>query len=237
MSDYNTNPYYYGGRAVTESATNTMLRKVYLWMCFALAITGLTAYYVATTPSAMSFVFGNSRTLIALIVVELGLVIGLTAAIARLSAIGATLMFILYSVINGMTMASIFVLYEIGSIATTFFVTAGTFGVMAIIGSITKIDLTKIGGLCIMAVIGLIIATIVNVFVKSSVLELVVSCIGVVVFVGLTAYDAQKIKALLYNADEDDASSKIAVLGALSLYLDFINLFLYLLRIFGRRSN
>lgn len=235
MNEY-YNAQYPSYKTVDESVVNTMIRKVYVWMFGALAITGLTAFYVSGNEAAMSFVFGNAWTFIALIIAEFALVIGLSAAINKISALTATLMFILYSVINGMTLASIFIVYELGSIATTFFVAAGTFAAMALIGSVTKKDLTKVGNLCIMAVIGLIIATLVNLFVKSSVFELIVSFIGVLVFVGLTAYDAQKIKAMLYGAEENDTTSKVAVLGALSLYLDFINLFLYLLRIFGRRK-
>ena len=145
-------------------------------------------------------------------------------------------MFALYSVLNGVTLSSIFLVYEIGSIATTFFVTAGTFGAMAIYGSVTKKDLTKVGNLCMMAVIGLIIATVVNLLIRSTMADMIISGVGVLVFVGLTAYDAQKIKNMLYGAEESEMTNKIAVLGALSLYLDFINLFLYLLRFFGRRK-
>ncbi len=236
MNENTYYPNYYGKTVGTETVTNKMIRNVYLWMCGALAITGLTAYYVATTPNVLSWVFGNSWVFIGLIIAELALVIGLSAAINKISSFTATLMFILYSVVNGMTLSSIFVVYELGSIASTFFVTAGTFGVMAIYGSATKKDLTKIGNLCIMAVIGLILATFVNLLIKSSVLELIVSCVGILVFVGLTAYDAQKIKDMLQGAEENEMTSKIAVLGALSLYLDFINIFLYLLRLFGRRN-
>ncbi len=236
MNENTYYPNYYGKAIVTETVTNKMIRNVYLWMCGALAITGLTAYYVATTPNILSWVFGNSWVFIGLIIAELALVIGLSAAINKISSVTATLMFILYSVVNGMTLSSIFVVYELGSIASTFFVTAGTFGVMSVYGSVTKKDLTKIGNLCIMAVIGLILATLVNLLIKSSVLELIVSCVGILVFVGLTAYDAQKIKGMLQGAEENEMTSKIAVLGALSLYLDFINIFLYLLRLFGRRN-
>ena len=234
--DENYNPQYPSCNTVDESVVNSMIRKVYVWMFGALAITGITAFYVAVNASAMEFVFGNPRNIIFLFIAELALVIGLNATINRISALTATLLFLLYSVVNGVMLASIFVVYELGSIATTFFVAAGSFAVMAVVGAFTKKDLTKIGNLCLMAVIGLILAAVVNIFVRSTVLELVVSCVGVLVFVGLTAYDAQKIKAMLYGAEENDTSSKIAVLGALSLYLDFINLFLYLLRFLGRRK-
>ena len=149
----------------------------------------------------------------------------------------ATLMFILYSVINGALLSYIFLLYTSSSIATVFFITAGTFATMALIGYTTKTDLTSIGKYLFMALIGLIIATLVNVFIKSSGFTLILSYIGVLIFVGLTAYDSQKIKQMLLQApDAGEGAQKVALLGALTLYLDFINLFLYMLRIFGRRD-
>lgn len=222
--------------SVKEEATNSLIRSVYLWMACALALTGLTAAYVANSPAALQFIFGHVGVLIGLFVAELALVFGLSAAIDRLTPVMATAMFVLYSVINGLTLSSIFIIYEMGSIATTFFVTAGTFGAMALYGTITKKDLTKIGNLCIMALFGLIVAAVVNLFMRNSMLDMVVSCIGVLVFVGLTAYDAQKIKQLLNYSHDEDTGIKLGVLGALSLYLDFVNLFLYLLRFFGRRK-
>lgn len=232
---YNTSyPGAYG--SVSEAVSNKMIRNVYLWMTAALAITGLVAYYVAGSQAIRSALYSNGWALLVLFLAEIGLVIGLSAAINRISAMTATLMFALYSVLNGVTMSSIFLVYEIGSITSTFFVAAGTFGAMAIYGSVTKKDLTKVGNLCIMAVIGLIIAGLVNLLIRSTMVEMIVSGVGVLVFVGLTAYDAQKIKNMLYGAEESEMTNKIAVLGALSLYLDFINLFLYLLRFFGRRK-
>jgi len=231
--------YYSEGKrvdgAISLEASNTMIRKVYLWMVGALAITGLTAYYAATTPAVMQFIFGNRMTWILLLFAELGLVIGLSAAIDRLSATTATLMFILYSVVNGLTLSSIFIVYQLGSIANTFFISAATFGVMALYGAISKRDLTKIGSFCSMALIGLIIAMIVGLFIHSTAFEIAVSVIGVIIFTGLTAYDSQKIKSLLIGCEENEVTTKIAILGALTLYLDFINLFLMLLRIFGSR--
>ena len=138
--------------------------------------------------------------------------------------------------VNGATLASIFVVYELGTIASAFFTTAATFGVMALFGAVTKRDLTKVGNICIMAVIGLIIAMLVNIFLKSSMFDLIISAVGVLVFTGLTAYDSQKIKELLYGQPENDTTIKISIIGALTLYLDFINLFLYILRFFGRRN-
>jgi len=162
---------------------------------------------------------------------------GISWGINKLSLTTATLLFVLYSVINGATLSVIFVAYSIGTISKVFFITAGTFAVMAFIGYVTKTDLSKLGKILFMALIGVIIATVVNIFVKSSGLDLILSYIGVLVFVGLTAYDTQKIKQMLWQAgDMSETSQKIALLGALSLYLDFVNLFLYLLRIFGRRD-
>ena len=172
-----------------------------------------------------------------MIIAEFALVIGVSAAINRLSLTTATLMFILYSVINGALLSYIFLAYTASSIATVFFITAGTFGVMAFIGYTTKTDLSSMGKIVMMALIGLIIATVVNLFIKSSGLTMILSYVGVLVFVGLTAYDTQKIKHMLLQApDAGEGAQKLALLGALSLYLDFINLFIYLLRIFGRRN-
>ena len=220
-----------------SSAFSVLMRKVYVWMTLALVITGFTAYGVATSPGIQQAIFTNQIVFWGLIIAEFALVIGVSAAINRLSLATATLMFILYSVINGALLSSIFLIYAASSIATVFFITAGTFATMALIGYTTKTDLSSIGKYLFMALIGLIIATFVNFFIKSSGFDYVLSYIGVLIFVGLTAYDSQKIKQMLLQApDAGEGAQKIALLGALSLYLDFINLFLYLLRIFGRRD-
>ena len=213
--------------------TNTMIRKVYLWMFLALVVSGLTAYYVASTPSILEAIFMNSWAVWALLIGEIVLVVALNAAINKINAVAATLMFLLYSVINGVTLSFIFIVYSGQTIATTFFVTAGTYAAMAVYGSVTRKDLTKMGSIAMMALIGLIIASVVNIFLKSNTMGFIISIIGVLLFVGLTAYDAQKIKAAFEGVEESDTASKYAVLGALTLYLDFINLFLFLLRIFG----
>ena len=220
-----------------SSAFPVLMRKVYVWMTLALVITGFTAYGVATSPGVQQAIFTNQILFWGLIIAEFALVIGVSAAINRLSLAMATLMFILYSVINGALLSSIFLIYTASSIATVFFITAGTFATMALIGYTTKTDLSSIGKYLFMALIGLIIATFVNFFIKSSGFDYILSYIGVLIFVGLTAYDSQKIKQMLLQApDAGEGAQKIALLGALSLYLDFINLFLYLLRIFGRRD-
>lgn len=231
---YDSNSYgNYDSFAVSSAS---LIRTVYLWMTGALAITGLTAWYVAHNAAAMSFIFGHVGVMFGLIIAELALVIGLSRSIDRLSPVTATIMFLLYSMVNGATLASIFVVYELGTIASAFFTTAATFGVMALFGAVTKRDLTKVGNICIMAVIGLIIAMLVNIFLKSTMFDLIISAVGVLVFTGLTAYDSQKIKELLYGQPENDTTIKISIIGALTLYLDFINLFLYILRFFGRRN-
>ena len=220
-----------------SAAFPILMRKVYVWMTLALLITGFTAYGVATSPGVLQMIYGNQIVMWGLIIAELALVIGVSAAISRISLTTATLMFILYSVINGALFSSIFLIYTSSSIATVFFITAGTFAAMAVIGYTTKTDLTSMGKMLMMALIGLIIATIVNMFVKSDGFSLILSYVGVLVFVGLTAYDSQKIKQMLLQApDAGEAAQKLALLGALSLYLDFINLFIYLLRIFGKRE-
>ena len=220
-----------------SSAFPVLMRKVYVWMTLALVITGFTAYGVATSPGVLQAIFSNSVLFWGMIIAEFALVIGVSAAINRLSLTTATLMFILYSVINGALLSSIFMIYTASSIATVFFITAGTFGAMALIGYTTKTDLTSIGKYLFMALIGLIIATVVNVFIKSEGFTYILSYVGVLIFVGLTAYDSQKIKQMLMQApDAGEGAQKIALLGALTLYLDFINLFIYLLRIFGKRD-
>ena len=227
----------YGERSIELSeAFPVLMRKVYVWMALALLITGMTAYYVATSPVLINAILTNRILFWGLFIAELALVMGVSAAINRLSLLTATLMFLLYSVINGATMSVIFLIYQMSSIATVFFITAGTFGTMALIGYTTKKDLTSMGRILFMALIGIIIATVVNIFIKSDGLTMIMSYIGVLVFVGLTAYDSQKIKQMLQQAtDVDEGTKKMALLGALTLYLDFINLFLYLLRIFGKR--
>ena len=221
-----------------SAAFPVLMRKVYLWMTLALVITGFTAYYVASSETLITAIVTNQIIFWALVIGELALVIGLSAAINKLSLTTATLMFVLYSVINGATLSFIFLVYTYSSITNVFFITAGTFAVMALLGYFTKTDLTSMGKILMMALIGIIIATIVNFFTKSEGLAVILNYLGVLVFVGLTAYDSQKIKQMLMTApDAGEGAQKMALLGALSLYLDFINLFLYLLRIFGSRRD
>lgn len=219
------------------SALPALMRKVYVWMTLALVITGFTAYAVATSPALLMAIVGNRFVLLGLIVAELALVVGISGAINRLSLTAATLMFVLYSVINGATLSVVFLAFTMSSITSVFFITAGTFATMALVGYTTKKDLTSMGRMLFMALIGLVIATVVNMFMRSSGLDMILNYVGVLVFVGLTAYDTQKIKEQLMMADNmGEAAQKVALVGALTLYLDFINLFLYLLRILGKRE-
>lgn len=214
-----------------------LMRKVYVWMTLAMVITGMTAYGVANSPGILNMIFQSSFSVIVLVLAQFGLVIALSAAINRLSLTTATLMFIMYSVLTGVTLSSIFLVYTMSSITSVFFITAGMFAGMSLIGHFTKSDLSGMGRFLIMALIGLIIATLVNIFLKSSGLALILNYAGVIIFAGLTAYDTQTIKQMLIMCDDmDEGAHKLALIGALTLYLDFINMFIYLLRLFGNRE-
>ncbi len=214
----------------------SLMRKVYVWMSLALIITGITAYGVASSPGLITAFYTNRMLMWGVVIAEFALVFALSAALNRLSLSVATLLFVVYSVLNGVMFSSIFLVYTMSSVANVFFITAGTFAAMAAYGYFTKSNLTTLGKYLLMALIGLVIATVVNIFVGSSMLSLVISYAGVLIFVGLTAYDSQKIKQMLaQQVDADETAQKVALLGALTLYLDFINLFLYLLRLLGNR--
>ena len=214
-----------------------LMQKVYTWMTLAMVITGVTAYGVANSPSLLAMI-GNQIVFWGMIIAEFALVFMITGMLNRVSLTTATLMFVAYSVLNGAVLSSIFMVYTMSSIGQVFFITAATFAVMAFIGYTTKTDLTSMGKILFMALIGIIIATVVNIFLHSTGLQTVVSYLGVLIFVGLTAYDSQKIKNMLYDQDAaDESAQKLALVGALTLYLDFINLFLYLLRILGSRRD
>ncbi len=214
-----------------------LIRNVYLWMAFGLTITGITAYIVAADASLFQLLFGNSIVFYGLLIAELALVIATTLFINKLSLATATLLFVLYAVVNGVTMAAIFMIYTQESIATVFLITAGTFSAMSLYGYTTGRDLSTMGRMLQMGLIGLVIATIVNLFLQSDRMTYYLSYAGIIIFVGLTAYDTQKIKRWLTEAEEiTENNQKLALLGALTLYLDFINLFLYLLRLLGKRK-
>lgn len=223
-----------------ESSTTlpVLMRKVYTWMTLALVITGITAWVVAHSPAILQMIMTNKILFLGLLFGELILVWSVSAAINRLSLTTATLLFVLYSVLNGVTMSFIFLAYTYESVTNVFLITAGTFAAMAFFGYFIKTDLSSIGRILFMALIGLIIATIVNIFVKSSGFGMILNYLGVLIFVGLTAWDTQKIKQMLSMAeDTGETAQKVALMGALSLYLDFINLFIHLLRIMGNNRN
>ena len=218
---------------------NEFIRSVYNWMAIGLALTGFIAYYVASTPALLNLILGNQILFFGLIIAELALVFTISARVHRMQASTATALFVLYSALNGATLSFIFIIYTRSSIASTFFVCAATFIACSIYGWTTKRDLTSMGGFLMMGLIGIIIASLVNLFVRSSAMHMIISYIGVLVFVGLTAYDTQSLKAMGASQPADVGASAIrkgAILGALKLYLDFINLFLMLLRILGNRE-
>ncbi len=218
---------------------NDFIRSVYNWMAIGLALTGFIAYYVANTPALLNLILGNQILFFGLIIAELALVFTISARVHRMKASTATALFVLYAALNGATLSFIFIIYTRSSIASTFFVCAGTFIACSIYGWTTKRDLTSMGGFLTMGLIGIIIASLVNLFIRSSAMHMIISYIGVLVFVGLTAYDTQSLKAMAISQPSDVGASAIrkgAILGALKLYLDFINLFLMLLRILGNRN-
>lgn len=222
------------------SAQSTMLQRsmqqVYLWMAAGLLITGAVSTGLVGDASIMALVM-NPFVFFGLFIVQLLMVIGLNAMVQKLSPLAATMIFLGYAALNGITLTPIFMVYTAESIASTFFTTAGTFTVMAIFGATTKRDLTKLGSMLMMGVIGLIIATIINLFFQNGIFNLIISIIGVLIFVGLTAYDVQKLTRMSAQMSSADDAQRFAVIGALTLYLDFINLFIYLLRILGVRRD
>jgi FtsH-binding integral membrane protein len=222
--------------APLATATTSFLPKVYGWMTAGLALTALASILTLSSEAALQLIFGNRLVFYGLIIGELGLVIAMSAAINRISAATATLMFLAYSALNGVTFASIFLIYTRSSIASTFLVASGTFAAMSLYGYATKRDLTGWGSFLFMGLIGIVIASVVNIFLHSEMITWVTTYLGVFIFVGLTAYDTQKIKMIGQGGFADgDSQRKAAILGALTLYLDFINLFLMLLRIMGNR--
>ena len=217
---------------------NSFIQSVYNWMGIGLGITGLVAFFVAHTPALTRLVY-NPVVMIVLAIGLLGMVFTLSARIQKLSPSTATTLFLVYAGLNGVFLSSIFIIYTSGSIASTFFVCAATFAACSVYGMVTKRDLTSMGGFFFMGLIGIIIATVVNIFLKSHGLYMIISYIGVFVFIGLTAYDTQKLKAMALTQPADLEAGVVrkgAIMGALSLYLDFINMFIFLLRIMGNRD-
>jgi len=216
--------------------TNSFIRSVYNWMAIALLLTGSTAYYVSHNETVFQLIYGTPGLIMILIFAELGFVFFLSTRIQKIKAATATALFTIYSILNGITLSYIFLRYTSTSIVSTFMICSVTFLACSVYGMITKRDLTSLGGFMIMGLIGIIIASVVNIFIQSSAMQMMISYIGVVVFIGLTAYDTQKLKTMAVTLPDNASGAMIrkgALMGALSLYLDFINLFIMMLHIFG----
>ena len=212
---------------------NKVMRRVYVKMLVAMLVTAATSMYVSSNEAILQLIFGNSFVTIGLVISQIAVVLVLSGRLNKLSITSATLLFYLYSVLTGVVFSSILLLYTATSVGMTFLITAGVFAAMSIYGFTTSNDLTKFGSIMFMALIGLIICSVVNIFLKSSGMEWIISLAGVAIFIGLTAWDTQKIKNAAMYATDGTSAEKLATFGALSLYLDFVNLFLYLLRFFG----
>ena len=218
-------------------ASQRFMVRVYGWMCFALALTGFVSLFMVKSDMMSSLVTAHAGVFVFLLIAEVVLVLVLSAAIEKLSPVVCTLIFIAYSILNGITLAPLFLIYTESSIASTFFICSGTFAAMSLYGYYTKSDLTKWGKILTMLLIGLIVATLVNLFVHNEWIYWITTYAGVFIFVGLIAYDTQKLKEMSsLVVEETEESRKVYIMGALTLYLDFINLFIYLLRIFGKRN-
>ncbi|MBK8598902.1 MAG: Bax inhibitor-1/YccA family protein [Holophagales bacterium] len=230
--DYSREP-----AAISPDRVETkFLTRVYAWMAGGLVTTSLVAWLTLSTPALLSFVLGNRLVFFGLMLGELALVAWLSGLVGRMSASTAAFVFLAYSALNGLTLSTIFLVYTSSSIASTFVIAGGTFAAMSVYGLVTSRPLDGLGSFAFMGLIGVLIASLVNIFLKSPMMEFVIGCVGVIVFVGLTAYDTRKLKIMAASVDADsEAGQKGAIQGALALYLDFINLFLMLLRLFGNR--
>lgn len=235
---FNNNQNYNNGYdtvALQRTVAGTM-KRVYVKMTLGLIVTALVSLFCASSTGYLTFLFNNRWFMWALVIAEFALVFGISGAINRMSSAVATALFYLFAAVNGAMLCTIFLAYSPGSIAKTFFITAGTFGAMSVYGYFTPNDLSRWGSFLFMALIGLIIASLVNIFMHSSTLDWIISIAGVIIFVGLTAWDTQQIKRMAMEMPSEHLG-RLATLGALSLYLDFINLFLYLLRFFGNSRD
>ena len=215
----------------------SFMHRVYGWMFVGLLLTAVTAYFVSTSDAILNLLISNAFVFYGLLILELILVFGLSAMVNKISAAVATFIFLLYAILNGVTFSIVLLAYTGSSIAVAFFVTAGVFGIMSLYGYITKKDLTTLGHFAMMALVGLIIASLANLFFNSSAVDWIVTYAGVLIFIALTAYDTQKIKRLYSDSQSWEGQEKESVIGALTLYLDFINLFLDFLRIFGKSRD
>lgn len=243
--DYNNNgrmtpPPYYSNSDRSFSLSQQMqsvMTRVYVRMFIGLLVSAFCALGVASSPAAIQFIYGNAFVYWGMFIAMFAMVWIIQGNLARMSTTTCMLLFVLFSVLMGCSLGSIFLVYKLGAIARTFFITAGLFGVMSVYGYFTKTDLTRMGTYFMMGLFGLIIVCIVNIFVKSSTLDWIVSGVGVLLFIGLTAWDTQQMKAIAAANLSPQMTDKLATMGALNLYLDFINLFLFLLRFFGGSSN
>ena len=238
MANYENYVPYASPLDTTESI-NAIFRKVYQYMAFGLIITALTAYFSASSMTMIQFLFSSNVPMIVLCIAEVGLVIGISAGLNKMSASTARTLFFVYSLLNGLTCSVVLLAYTGESVYKAFISTAGMFGAMSLYGLYTKRDITTWGSFLTMGLFGLIIAMLINMFVGSSRADFVISILGIIIFMGLTAYDTAKIKMMssMYDSRDEDMTGKVAVIGALTLYLDFINIFLYLLRLFGTRKD
>lgn len=220
--------------------TNSFIRSVYNWMAIALSLTGVTAYYVSHNEAMRQLIYGTPGLIMILIFATLGFVFFLSARIQKLQASTATALFTIYSILNGITLSYIFLAYTSTSIVSTFMICSVTFLCCSVYGMVTQKDLTTLGGFMFMGLIGIVIASVVNIFLQSSGMQMIISYVGVVVFIGLTAYDTQKLKTMAVTLPNNATGAMIrkgALMGALTLYLDFINLFIMMLHIFGGRRD
>ncbi len=242
--DYRNNmtpPPYYGqggyGQGAVVNQTNAVMKRVYVRMFIGLLISAFCALGVASSPAAISFIFGSKIVFWGFFIAMLAMAWILPARMTKMSTGACLAMFCVFSAIMGVWLAPVFLVYKLGTIVYTFFITAGTFGAMSVYGYFTKSDLSKMGTYLVMALFGLIIASVVNIFWANSTMEWIISIVGVLIFTGLTAWDTQQVKRLAAANLEPQLADKLATMGALNLYLDFINLFLFLLRIFGGGSR
>ena len=231
----NYNNYPQGGQGVVSLVSNTM-KRVYFKMTLALIVTALTAFWASASAGYINFLVSHQWFMWVLVIAELGFVIALSGAINKLSNLGASALFYLFAIVNGLMLFPIIFAYSGVSIAKTFFITAGVFGAMSVYGYFTNQDLSRFGSILVMCLIGLFIVILVNVFLKSSTLEWIISAVGVLIFIGLTAWDTQQVRRMAESMPGEN-TGKLATLGALTLYLDFINLFLFLLNFFGNSRN
>lgn len=231
----NTSPDNISLQQANEKISQRFITAVYGWMVAALAISGIAAFAVFNSETLLYFIFGNRFTFLGLIIAEFALVIILSAGIRRMSFPAVAASFVIYSIVNGLTLSAVLFVYTSTSVVRIFVITALMFGAMSVYGATTKSSLQSAGKYLMMAVIGLVIASLVNIFMRSSSLDWLISFVTVGVFTGLTAYDTQKITQAARYAQDNEDFKKVAIIGALELYLDFVNIFLALLRLFGKR--